>query len=214
MKKGCIIAICSLFLIAAAGIFTVWWAASQYEKQPKKPGEAELWAAEEFIRMYESSESSGNTPEAVAFADQFSRSLRVSRQFMFTEGKAGGTGFTKGRFITYCFLRDDSVAVVVHIPELRRYTEDAKVTLEEFAWSLATSYAALNHPDVEKLALGVKGALNYSAIITGEINDEDPLKGIEVRHPTTSTESLWPFFLPEENKANKPEMATPRKPSD
>jgi hypothetical protein len=195
MKKGCIIAICSLIVLAVAGIVTIWVLADQYEKQPKKPGEAELWSAENFIRAYESSESSGNTPEAVAFADQFSRSLRVSRQFMFTEGKAGSTSISKGRFLTYCFLRDDSVAILVHVPELRRYTDDAKLTLEEFAWGLATSYAASKHPEVKKIALGVKGPLNYSAIITGFVNDKEPLKGIEVRHPTTSTKPLWPFFL-------------------
>ncbi len=195
MKKGCLIPIGSLIGLAVAGVITIWVLADRYEKQPKRPGEAELWSAENFIRAYVASESSGNTPEAVAFADQFSRSLRVSRQFMFTEGKADSTSLSKGRFLTYCFLREDSAAILVHIPELRRYTDDAKLTLEEFAWSLATGYAASKHPDVKRLAIGVKGALNYSAILTGFVNDKEPLKGIEVRHPITSTTPLWPFFL-------------------
>jgi hypothetical protein len=195
MKKGCSITVCSLIVLAIVGIVTIWLLAYQYEKQPKKPGEAELWTAENFIRAYESSESSGNTLEAVAFADQFSRSLRVARQFMFTEGKAESTSLSKGRFLTYCFLRAESAVILVHVPELRRYTDDAKLTLEEFAWGLATSYAASKHPDVKKLALGIKGPLNYSAIITGLVNDKEPLKGIEVRHPTTSDEALWPYFL-------------------
>ena len=205
MKKGCLISIGSLILVVIAGIVTIWSLATQYEKQPKQPGEAELWAAEAFILAYESSESSGNTPEAVTFADQFSRSLRVSRQYMFTEGKAGSTSFTKGRFLTYCFLRDDSVAVLVHIPELRRYTDDAKLTLEEYAWGLATSYVSSKHPKVKKIALGIKGVLNYASIITGVVDDKEPLKGIEVRHSTTSTKPLWPFFLtPEEQSESGP----------
>jgi hypothetical protein len=195
MKKGCLITICSLIVLAVAGIVTIWVMADQYEKQPKKPGEAELWTAENFIRAYDTSESSGNTPEAVAFADRFSRSLRVSRQYMFTEGKGGSTSLSKGRFLTYCFLREDSAAILVHVPELRRYTDDAKLTLEEFAWGLATNYAASYHPEVKTLALGIKGPLNYSAILTGRVNDKEPLKGIEIRHPTTSTKPLWPFFL-------------------
>jgi len=201
MKKGCLITICSLIALAIAGVVTIWVLADQYEKQPKKPGEAELWAAETFIRAYETSEASGNTPDAVAFADQFSRSLRVSRQFMFTEGKAGSMSLSKGRFLTYCFLRDDSAAVLVHVPELRRYTDDAKLTLEEYAWGLVTSYAASKHPEVKKLALGVKGALDYSAIITGHVNDAEPLKGIEIRHPVTSSKPLWPFFLTPKNQS-------------
>ena len=203
MKKGCLITVCSLVVLTIAGIVTIWLLADQYEKQPKKPGEAELWNAQNFILAYESSESSGNTPEAIGFADQFSRSLRVSRQFMFTEGKAGSTSLSKGRFLTYCFLREDSAAILVHVPELRRYTDDAKLTLEEFAWGLATSYAASKHPEVKKLALGIKGPLNYSAIITGLVNDKEPLKGIEVRHPTTSTEPLWPYFLTPENQSEQ-----------
>lgn len=195
MKKGCLIAVGSVIALAFAGIITIWILADQYEKQPKKPGEAELWAAESFIRAYEGSEASGNTPEAVAFAEQFSRSLRVSRQFMFTEGKAGSMSLSKGRFLTYCFLREDSAAIVVHVPELRRYADDAKLSLEELAWGLATGYATAHHPDIKKLALGVKGSLNYSAILTGRVNERDPLKGIEVRHPTTSSQVLWPFFL-------------------
>lgn len=151
MKKGCVIFVGSMIVLAVAGLVTIWILASQYEKQPKKPGEAELWAAEEFIRTYESSESSGNTPEAAAFADQFSRSLRVSRQFMFTEGTAG--------------------------------------------------YTSSKHPEVKKLALGIKGALNYSSMITGTVNDKEPLKGIEFRHPTTSTKPLWPFFLTSKNQS-------------
>ena len=195
MKKGCLIAVGSVIALALAGIVTIWVLADQYEKQPKKPGEAELWAAERFIDAYEGSEASGNTPEAVAFAEQFSRSLRVSRQFMFSEGKAGSMSLSKGRFLTYCFLREDSAAIVVHVPELRRYTDDAKLSLEELAWGLATGYAAAHHPDIQKLALGVKGALNYSAILTGHVNDKEPLKGIEARHPSTSSKALWPFFL-------------------
>jgi hypothetical protein len=203
MKKGCFIAICSIVALAVTGIVTLWVFADQYEKQPKKPGEAELWAAENFIRAYESSESSGNSPGAIAFADQFSRSLRVSRQFMFTEGKAGSTSLSQGRFLTYCFLKEDSATVLVHVPELRRYTDDAKLTLEEFAWGLATSYASSKHPEVKKLALGIKGPLNYSAIITGLVNEKEPLKGIEVRHPTTSTEPLWPFFQATQNQSDQ-----------
>lgn len=206
MKKGCLIAICSLILTVVAGIVTIWSLASQYERRPKKPGEAELAVAEDFIRAYESSEASGNTAEAVVFADQFARSLRVSRQYMFTEGKAGSMNLSKGRFLTYCFLRNDSAAIVVHVPELRRYTDDAKLTLEEFAWGLATAYAASRHPDVKKLALGIRGPLDYSAIITGFVNETEPLKGIETRHPVTTTQPLWPFFLPSD-ALGKPDAA-------
>ena len=44
-------------------------------------------------------------------------------------------------------------------------------------------------------ALGIKGSMNYCSILTGTVNGKAPLKGIESRHPVTSTKPLWPFFV-------------------
>jgi hypothetical protein len=194
MKKGCLIAVGVVGLMVLAGIASIWILAARYDKRPKAPGEAELFAAEEFIRANGDSEAAGNTPEAIALATDFARDLRVSRQVLFTEGKAGSASISKGRFLTYCFLRNESAALIVHVPELRRYTDDAKLSMEEYAWTLAATSIASKHPEVKRMALGVKGVMNYSAIITGTVNKDDPQHGIEKRHPIVSTQPLWPFF--------------------
>ena len=197
MKKGCIIAVVSLFLVACAAVLAIYFLAREYEKSPKKPGEAELWAAEEFLRSYRDSEGSGNTPAAITFAQDYAKKLRISRQVLFTEGKEGGVSLTKGHFLTYCFEGNDSVAVLVHVPELRRYAEDAKVSLGEYAWTLAMLETRDRFPKAKRLAVAVKGALNYSTIFSGLVTDQDPIKGIQERHSTISTEPLYPFFATE-----------------
>ena len=194
MKKGCIIAVASVLVVLCAGVVVIYVLASQYEKQPKKPGEAELWAAEQIVGAYKDQEGSGNTPDAIAFARDYGRKLRISRQVLFTKGNATAVSLTKGYFLTYCFEKEDSLAVLVHVPELRHYAEDAKVTLGEYAWTLATVEAHARFPKVKRLAVGVRGALNYSTIFTGVIDNQDPMRGIRERHSTISTEPLYPFF--------------------
>ena len=65
------------------------------------------------------------------------------------------------------------------------------------------TFTSSNHPEVKHLALGIKGAVNYSSILTGTVNHEGPLKGIEVRHPLHSTKPLWPFFVTQENQSEQ-----------
>lgn len=203
MKKGCFIALGVLVSLAIIGIGTIYYLASQYEKRPKKPGEAEVWAAEDLIRSYKDKEGFGNTPEAITFAEDFARDLRVSRQMLFTEGKPDAASLSDGRFLTYCSVREDSVALLIHVPELRRYTKDAKLTLEELTWTLASQAISEKFPEATKMALGIKGALDYSSIVTGSVNKEDPLKGLTTRHSLTSTEPFWPYFLPPVNPGQK-----------
>lgn len=187
------IAAAGLAALLCAGVAVIYFLAGQYEKRSKMPGEAELWAAEKWMQAYEGQEGSGNTPSATEFAQSYARKLRISRQVLFTEGK-GGASLTKGYFLTYCFEGEDSLAVLVHVPELRRYAEDAKVTLGEYAWTLATLETRSQFPKVKRLAVGVKGAINYSTILTGVITDQDPIKGIRERHSVVSTKPLNPFF--------------------
>lgn len=162
---------------------------------PKKPGEGELWAAEDFIRSYKDKEASGNTPEAIAFAENYAKTLRTSRELLFTEGKKGGLSLTKGHFLTYCFQKDDSLAVLVHVPELRRYTPEAKASLAEFSWMLASAETRKRFPNIKHLAVALKGTLNYGAIFTGTVTTgTDSLKDIQKRHPETDSEALWIYF--------------------
>lgn len=194
-KKGCIIAIIVLSTIPLLALATIWYLASEYEKQPKEPGQVATDQADNFISAYRSTEASGNTPEAVELGVEFARNLRVARGLLISDGKAGFGDATHGRFLTYCFLTDECVAFIVHVPGLRKFSQDAKLTLEETAWTLATNAVSSKHPQLKTMALGIKGELDYSSIVTGAINPMEPLKGMEIHHPTFPNKALWPYFI-------------------
>lgn len=195
--KGCVVLAGLGGLLAVGGVGTIYYLAGRYEKEPKKPGQAGCDEAEKFVLSYKDREGAGNTPEAAKLAEDFARKLRVSRQIMLTEGRSGGMSFSKGFFLTYCFVSQDSVALIVHVPDLRNYTNDAQVTLSEYAWTLATEEARTKVPKATRLAVAVRGVLDYSAILTGTIsNDDEPLNGLATRHPAHDTKPLWPFFIP------------------
>jgi hypothetical protein len=104
--------------------------------------------------------------------------------------------FSKGFFLTYCFISQESVALIVHVPDLWNYADDAQVTLSEHAWALATEEARAKVPKATRLAVAVRGVLNYSAIMTGTIsNDDEPLNDLRTRHPVHSTKALYPYFI-------------------
>jgi hypothetical protein len=210
MKKGCFITIAVLVCLMATGVFVIYRLAGEYDKRPKKPGEAELFAAERLIMSHDKDEGMGNSPEAAAFAQNYARGLRLSRHALFTEGKEGAMSLSKGYFLTYCAAApdSDSVAVIVHVPELRRFAPDAQVTLAEYAWTLASEMARTRFPKARRLAVGLKGVLNYAAIFTGEIHAEDPMKGLKNRHSVVSTEPLWPFFVTPEKAGTDAETVT------
>lgn len=194
-KKGCCIAIAVLFTLFALFWGTICYLASEYEKRPKKPGQAAMEKAEDFIRTYNGAEASGNTPEGTELAADFARELRVARGILIQDGKAGFADTTHGRFLTYCFLTKKSSAIIVQVPNLRNFSEDAKLTLEESAWTIATHLVGSKHPQAQKMILGIKGQMDYSSIISGSVNTQDPLKGIEIHHPTSKEDAIWPYFI-------------------
>jgi hypothetical protein len=194
--KGCMILVLMGAVLVVGGIGTIYYMAGQYEKLPKEPGQAACDEAENFVRSYKDREGSGNTPEAEKFAEDFARKLRTTRQFMFTEGRSGTLSLSEGYFLTYCYMSRDSVALIVHVPDLRNYTKDAQVTLSEYAWTLATIEARAKVPSATKLAVAIRGGLDYSAMMTGTISkDGEPLSNLQTRHPGQDTKPLWPYFV-------------------
>jgi len=196
-SRGCLFIAGTTVILLFSAIGGGWYVFKQYEKRPKAPGEIEFNQAESFIRQFKDVESEGNSPAARILADQFARDYRQKRELFFTTGKADMVDMTKGRFLTYCYLKKDSAVFIVHVPDLNGFRSDAKLSLEEVAWKLANDALAKSHPEVKTLALGIRGNLDYSSIVTGVVNPQESLKGIEKRHPLISQAPLWPYFVPD-----------------
>lgn len=148
----------------------------------------------------------GNTDEAQALAREFSEAFQLLREELFTKG---GKGFSLsgGKFITYCELRPGQCAFVVHVPEYRRFDDDAKESLAELAWIVGQRMAREKLKPGDKLAVGLKGIVFYGSVMTGEVAAPDDDEAKPQTHGDSRSD-LLSFFAPPEPAA-EPEAEMP-----
>ena len=138
----------------------------------------------------------GNNAEAKLLAEEFSSTMKTMHSAFFErEGDAPKVSISGGEFVTFCQLSDEGCAFIVHVPEYRRHTDEAKESLAELAWIVAGSVAE-SHPEAlpsqSTVAVGLRGAILYGAILIGEAGGETPASS------STDDAKLLPFFEPEE----------------
>ena len=154
-----------------------------------------LDAAENKIRTDADGIAHGNTDEAKALAKAFAELMQTLRDELFTK-REGGISLSGKKFITYCELRDGQCAFVVHVPEYRKFEDDAKDSLAELAWTVAQRTAQEKLQPGDKLAVGLKGVVLYGSVMVGRVGEPD---GEEPEPETSSDEraDLLPFFEPQ-----------------
>jgi hypothetical protein len=163
------------------------------------PGANAFEQANHLISMDKGQEAYGNTPDAERMAADFARMVKLGRQMGVQAGKKSTVSLSHGKFLTYCRVNADSCAFMVHVPDLRKFSKDAKEYIAEVAWAVATESAAHLKPQPKRLAIGVRGAFLYDTVIEGHIvaDDKDPEEGIEQRHTGGSPQKyLESFFEP------------------
>ncbi len=207
--RGCLTAaLISAVVLPLLVLGAIWWLAHLYEKGPKKPGEAEYMdVVYKQLTVYSGKEGMGNSAEAEQMAREFARKLRAGRHMFFTEGSRSLLSLTDGHFLTFCSETSNRCAFVVHVPQLRYYTPEAKTSIGELAWVLATEQVLLTstNRNIEKLALGIRGALGMHQILLGPVNaSHKPLDNLQEKKPGHEEEALYPFFdWPRENAAGQ-----------
>ncbi len=170
------------------------------------PGKNEFDAANRMIISDQQGVANGNKPDALNIAKQFSNQMAMMRSILFTGGDEKAFSLTDGNFITYCAVNGDRCVILVHVPQLRKFTADAKESMNELAWICAWQAVAESGLEIKQLAVGVKGAIQYSAVYTGRFDPmaeevQDPLqegKGL------TDTKMLYPYFVHVRNKPKEP----------
>jgi hypothetical protein len=181
---------------------------------PQHPGEAAFREANRKIIANRGTMAFGNTPEAITLARDYLRSLKILREGFFSEGKKNAYSVSKGEFLTFCQWNSNSCVFLVHVPELRRFTREAKESLTELAWINAQSVlnAGTTQPP-STVAVGVKGAMLYEAIWIGDFvpDSQGEVGGVKTRGSgIQGTKLLFPFFAAENEAAFKnPETNTP-----
>lgn len=126
--------------------------------------------------------ASGNSEDAQAIAAVMSRRMMMFRTIGYTQSEQKGVLDEKDRFRTYCDLRENQCVFLVHVPELRRFTQDAQAALGRDAWAAACSI--LQEKEIwkpgMKLAVGMRGLITYERVMLGSYLDKDnsPDKGM------------------------------------
>jgi hypothetical protein len=176
--------------------------------QAALPGELEFREANKQIIADPNTVVFGNSEAALALAKQYSTSLKIMRDKMFTKGDQTALGSLEGDFLTYCQSNEDSCVFLVHVPELRRFTEEAKESLANLAWINAQSVLQANTRRPPKtVVVGVKGLLLYDNILIGDyVADPQPGKdGIKTRGSgLADMKLLYPYFVPPAAATNLP----------
>jgi hypothetical protein len=180
------------------------------------PGAAEFRAANNQINSNQGTVSFGNSPQAVAVAGDFSKIMKTLRNAFFEGGKPGGASLSGHEFLTYCELHSNECAIIVHVPELRRFQSSAKDSLAEMAWDTAQGALQKQHalPPGAKLAVGIRGITLYDRVMVGKIVARQPNGATGLESTVTDSRpesSLYPFFQPPAlqpfNAASRPRAA-------
>lgn len=131
------------------------------------PGKAIYDDMNRMIGSYKGVDGFGNTPEAQAIAQRFAKAMKEIRAEAFTKGKDGAVSLSQGNFITYCHADGKSLVLLCHVPEFRRFQDDAKAALMGIAWNVAQTAAATPDDQPRTLVIGLRGIALYYQFWSG-----------------------------------------------
>src|SRR5205085_1711778 len=83
----------------------------------------------------------GNSAEAIELAKRFAEAMEKKHDTSFTKVKTR-ISLSGGHYVTWCELNADKCAFVVHVPQYRKFSADAKQTLSILAWETAREIVA------------------------------------------------------------------------
>lgn len=156
-----------------------------YTPDPPGPGEAAFDAADDQLDGHLPGGAVHGDPEALAAARQFGDRLHLFT----TTAIEGGS---HDEIQVYVHVAGDTAVFLAKIPELRKYTTEAKRETNHFAWSAAQRAVAELRPQPTKLVVGVRGFALYDDVQLGDVVTEGaPTDGV-LRHG--HRDDLYPYF--------------------
>lgn len=119
----------------------------------------------------------GNTPEAVELAKSYSAILSGLHQVAFQSSKGGSS--KEARYVVHCELHEGSCAFLVNVPQYRKFTDDAKTSLEDLTWTTARDLLKDRKAGETKdldLCVALKGMVLFGSVMTGSTAMEAPAR--------------------------------------
>lgn len=198
-RWGLIGAPVALFLLLAiVPVFSGFENSSNY-RSTRSTATSGFAAANREINTHHGSAAFGNSPKAVAAATSFSKQMKKMRDLLFEAGKKDGFSVSDHQFLTYCELHDSECAFIVHVPELRRFSKEAKESLGTLAW--ITAQSALKEQQITnsamRLAVGLRGIVLYDRVLLGTLQGDIEAKNNTLTETVVGSnpeQRLSPFF--------------------
>jgi len=185
-------------LAVAVGLFLVFGFVMSDRKD--YPGKADFEQANNQITTNSKGAAHGNSDKARQAAASFASAIKPLQAAMF-RGGSGRSVASGGDFVTYCQHNADSVAFMVHVPELRNY-KDAKTrsTLALLAWATANRVAKeLPFTSAQpSIIVGLRGFASYGPIWSGKLGGEPEVKTDDL----DEKRRLYPFFVAGQGQPN------------
>lgn len=119
----------------------------------------------------------GNTPEAVQLATQYSAILSGLHQVAFESNRGGSS--KPSRYVVHCELHEGTCAFLVCVPQYRKFTDEAKTSLEDLTWTTAKDILKDRKSGETKdldLCVALKGMVLVGSVMTGSTAMDVPAK--------------------------------------
>ena len=158
-----------LFVLLVGGASS--WRSQQKEKSWQSvPGKMQFDAMNDEITSYKGSAAYGNNELAKKIAEEFSAALSKIRDEGFTEGSKSAFSISKGNIMTSCSATDENILIISHVPQLRKFTDDAKEMLMTYAWKLGQKVVESKNPNFTgTVTIGLRGIVLYYQFWKGKI---------------------------------------------
>ena len=145
--------------------------------------------------------TSGNTPEAAEIAKAIASMAKEVRADVI--GKKGSSPIAD--FSAYAHKTRTQCVVLMRVPDLRSFTDEAKDIMVQVAWLSAQKVIGESAPETQSLVVGVRGTILYERALKGtlvEIDPEEPLAGVTEEIKTSKARDfLAAHFSVEEESA-------------
>jgi len=182
----------SLVFLGFVGFHVITAPSSATRSEPAPSGaKAALEEAETKTLTDVHVKGQGNTPEARLFAERFATLMEEAHKEAFTSTRAKFK-LSGGHYVTWCERHEGTCAFVVHVPEYRRFTSEAKDTLNELAWMAARLSTKGQLQPGERLAVGLRGVVLYGSVMVGTAGSDGTAGPVE--SSGSEGRALYPFF--------------------
>jgi hypothetical protein len=136
------------------------------QSAPRQPGKAEFRSANSQIGSGGPA-ASGNNDKARQMAADMSKLMKSTREEAFSHAEKKSFMDEHDEFRTYCNLQEDQCVFLIHVPELRRFTVEAKQSLAEAGWFFGQGLLGKRGEHM-RLVVALRGIAAYDRVLTGE----------------------------------------------